>query len=146
MDRIAVRHSAAAADQRVAADGVVCDVDERPASKNGDEGPAHVRHVRYSSEVTDKNVLDAVRPWWLLPPGQIHPAWWVAMCAAIVGSDYIGGIEFESAHLIARGRKHRGISGVKALWMTEPALARAVGDIEDDVIWSSVVARDAANA
>ena len=233
------------------------------------------------------NVLDAVRPWWLLPPGQIHPAWWVAVFAAIVGSDYFGGIEFfpllyavpvvlagwysgratasalavavplirlatlvevpgiagatwgfaattiargvvvffiglwfarlsgsgararparpslggatlhllllqehpqrgwrvgatrgvhhqeiggevlprllpvlrrhplrrvprcrpiESARLIARGRKHGGISGVEALWMTEPALARAVGDIEDDIIWSSFVARDAANA
>ena len=44
--------------------------------------------------MTDKNVFDAVRPWWLLPPGQIHPVWWVAMCAAIASSDYIGGIEF----------------------------------------------------
>jgi hypothetical protein len=42
----------------------------------------------------ERNVLDAARPWWLLPPGQIHPAWWVAVFAAIVGSDYFGGIEF----------------------------------------------------
>jgi hypothetical protein len=40
------------------------------------------------------NALNGVRPWWLLPPGRIHPAWWIAACAAIIGSDYIGGVEF----------------------------------------------------
>jgi hypothetical protein len=42
----------------------------------------------------ERSVFDAARPWWLLPPGQIHPAWWIAAFAAIVGSDYLGGIEF----------------------------------------------------
>ena len=42
----------------------------------------------------DGSVFDTARPWWLLPPGRIHPAWWVAVFAAIVGSDYFGGMEF----------------------------------------------------
>jgi hypothetical protein len=42
----------------------------------------------------DRSVFDAARPWWLLPHGQIHAAWWVAAFAAIVASDYVGGIEF----------------------------------------------------
>ena len=37
---------------------------------------------------------DTVRPWWLLPPGRIHPAWWLIAFAAIVGADHFGGIEF----------------------------------------------------
>ncbi|MCM3878836.1 MAG: hypothetical protein ND807_01895 [Vicinamibacterales bacterium] len=40
------------------------------------------------------NVLESVRPWWLLPPGRIHPAWWVAACAGILWSDYLGGLEY----------------------------------------------------
>jgi hypothetical protein len=40
------------------------------------------------------SVLDAARPWWLLPHGQFHPAWGVAVVAVIVCSDYLGGIEF----------------------------------------------------
>ena len=31
------------------------------------------------------------RPWWLLPPGRIHPAWWVAIAAAVVCIDYFTG-------------------------------------------------------
>jgi hypothetical protein len=41
-----------------------------------------------------RSVLDAARPWWLLPHGQIHPAWWAAVFVAILVSDYLGGIEF----------------------------------------------------
>jgi hypothetical protein len=44
--------------------------------------------------VDERKVFDSARPWWLLPPGHIHPAWWVAVFAAIVASDYLGGIEF----------------------------------------------------
>jgi hypothetical protein len=39
-------------------------------------------------------LLATARPWWLLPPGKIHPAWWVAACGVIIWSDYLGGLEF----------------------------------------------------
>ena len=31
----------------------------------------------------------ATRPWWLLPPGQIQPLWWVALGAIMLAVDYI---------------------------------------------------------
>ena len=35
------------------------------------------------------------RPWWLLPPGRIHPLWWVALGAGMLWVDYL---TFESAN------------------------------------------------
>jgi hypothetical protein len=29
------------------------------------------------------------RPWWLLPAGRIHPLWWVALGAVMLGIDYL---------------------------------------------------------
>jgi hypothetical protein len=29
------------------------------------------------------------RPWWLLPPGRIHPLWWAALGAAMLCVDYL---------------------------------------------------------
>src|SRR5258708_3863688 len=41
-----------------------------------------------------ENVFEGSRPWWLLPAGRIHPAWWVAACVAIIWADYLGGIDY----------------------------------------------------
>ena len=30
-------------------------------------------------------------PWWLLPPGRLHPLWWVVAGAALIWNDYAGG-------------------------------------------------------
>ena len=32
-----------------------------------------------------------IRPLWLLPPGRLHPLWWVPVGAALIGIDYAGG-------------------------------------------------------
>ncbi len=50
--------------------------------------------TRTPTSRNDLTVFDGVRPWWLLPPGRIHPALWIAVGAAIVGADYFGGMEF----------------------------------------------------
>jgi hypothetical protein len=31
------------------------------------------------------------RPWWLLPPGRIHPVWWMALGAAMLWVDHVAG-------------------------------------------------------
>ena len=31
-----------------------------------------------------------IRPWWLLPPGRIHPGWWVAL-GALLWLDHVAG-------------------------------------------------------
>ncbi len=33
----------------------------------------------------------SVRPWWLLPPGRIHPGWWVALGALLLWLDHVAG-------------------------------------------------------
>jgi hypothetical protein len=43
--------------------------------------------------MTERKMFDVERPWWLLPRGAIHPGWWVAVFAAIVWSDILGGLE-----------------------------------------------------
>src|SRR4051812_48724571 len=42
------------------------------------------------------------RPWWLLPPGRLHPVWWWAMAAALVAADYFltTAKQFPVAHVI----------------------------------------------
>lgn len=32
-------------------------------------------------------------PWWVLPSGRIHPAWWLAVMPILIWIDYIGGPE-----------------------------------------------------
>jgi hypothetical protein len=32
------------------------------------------------------------RPWWLLPPGRIHPMWWILLGAATLWFDYVVGL------------------------------------------------------
>ena len=31
------------------------------------------------------------RPWWLLPPGRLHPWWWIAIAALLFWIDYVSG-------------------------------------------------------
>ena len=31
------------------------------------------------------------KPWWLLPPGRVHPLWWVVMAGVLVWLDYAAG-------------------------------------------------------
>ena len=33
--------------------------------------------------------MTTTRPWWLLPPGRIHPLWWVALGCMMLGIDYL---------------------------------------------------------
>ena len=35
----------------------------------------------------------AVRPWWLLPPGRIHPGWWIALGAVLLWWDHYSGFD-----------------------------------------------------
>lgn len=35
------------------------------------------------------------RPWWLLPPGHVHPFWWVGVGALLLVIDYVLGPEAE---------------------------------------------------
>jgi hypothetical protein len=35
---------------------------------------------------------DLVKPWWLLPPGRVHPAWWVGGTALLFWLDYLTGL------------------------------------------------------
>src|SRR5437867_1046248 len=32
------------------------------------------------------------RPWWLLPPGRIHPFWWLGVAVVMIGLDYETGL------------------------------------------------------
>jgi hypothetical protein len=45
------------------------------------------------SLVPNRNQLAS--PWWLLPPGRVHPAWWAAVGATLVLADYVVGPHFE---------------------------------------------------
>jgi len=31
------------------------------------------------------------RPWWLLPPGRLHPLWWIAFGSVLLWIDYLSG-------------------------------------------------------
>jgi len=33
--------------------------------------------------------VTTTRPWWLLPPGRIHPLWWVALGCVMLAIDYL---------------------------------------------------------
>jgi hypothetical protein len=35
------------------------------------------------------------RPWWLLPPGRIHPGWWVGLGALLLCIDHFTGLDVE---------------------------------------------------
>jgi K+-sensing histidine kinase KdpD len=37
--------------------------------------------------------MTSARPWWLLPPGRIHPAWWLAFGALSVWVDHLAGFD-----------------------------------------------------
>jgi hypothetical protein len=34
---------------------------------------------------------ELARPWWLLPPGRLHPLWWIAIGAIWIWIDYLAG-------------------------------------------------------
>jgi hypothetical protein len=33
--------------------------------------------------------MTPTRPWWLLPPGRIHPVWWIALGAVMLWVDFV---------------------------------------------------------
>jgi hypothetical protein len=35
------------------------------------------------------SIVTSARPWWLLPPGRIHPAWWLALGALSLWVDHL---------------------------------------------------------
>jgi hypothetical protein len=35
------------------------------------------------------------RPWWLLPPGRLHPLWWVGIAGLLLWGDYVTGPKTE---------------------------------------------------
>jgi hypothetical protein len=37
------------------------------------------------------NGHEHARPWWLLPPGRLHPLWWSVIGVALIGADYLAG-------------------------------------------------------
>ncbi len=39
-------------------------------------------------------VAPTTHPWWLLPPGRVHPAWWIGVCLVVIWSDFLGGAEY----------------------------------------------------
>jgi hypothetical protein len=49
--------------------------------------------------VIEKEILD--RPWWLLPIGRIHPAWWVLAGVLILAADYQAGVDSQFPMLYA---------------------------------------------
>lgn len=61
------------------------------------------------------------RPWWLLPPGHLHPWWWVGVAALLLWIDYITGLYNELPALYF-------IPVTLAAWYSgrRPALALAV--------------------
>jgi hypothetical protein len=40
---------------------------------------------------TTRDEAMSKRPWWLLPPGRLHPLWWVALGSAMLWIDYLSG-------------------------------------------------------
>lgn len=37
-------------------------------------------------------VSERTRPWWLLPPVRLHPAWWFAMAVPLLWIEYVAGL------------------------------------------------------
>ena len=46
--------------------------------------------------------MKTTSPWWLLPPGRIHPLWWVALGALMLGFDYLSSesVSFPAVYVI----------------------------------------------
>jgi hypothetical protein len=65
---------------------------------------------------------ELARPWWLLPPGRLHPSWWIPLGAVLIWMDFAGGpgSQFPVAYVIPVAL---------AAWYSGrwPALALAVG-------------------
>jgi hypothetical protein len=53
-------------------------------------GRASVNRDRGARGYTSLRTMN-VRPWWLLPPGRIHPGWWIALGALLVWVDHATG-------------------------------------------------------
>jgi hypothetical protein len=49
--------------------------------------PAHLSEKMSYTSIATMNV----RPWWLLPPGRIHPGWWIALGVLILWADFVTG-------------------------------------------------------
>lgn len=67
----------------------------------------------------EKETLD--RPWWLLPVGRIHAAWWVFAGVIVLASDYLVGVDSQFPMLYA-------IPAALAAWYSDrwPAVALAI--------------------
>ena len=67
----------------------------------------------------EKETLD--RPWWLLPVGRIHAAWWVLAGVLVLAADYLVGVDSQFPMLYA-------IPVALAAWYSErwPAVALAI--------------------
>lgn len=40
---------------------------------------------------TPSNTSSTARPWWLLPPGRVHPNWFIAAGGVLIAIDYVTG-------------------------------------------------------
>jgi hypothetical protein len=58
----------------------------------------------------------SAQPWWLLPPGRLHPLWWLAAGVALLGLDWVLGLDtlFPTLYVIPV---------VVAAWYSGPAPA-----------------------
>ena len=67
------------------------------------------------------NGFGLARPWWLLPPGRLHPAWWLGVGVALIALDYLAGISTQFPLLFT-------IPVIVAAWYSgrRPAMALAI--------------------
>lgn len=68
-----------------------CDGNElRPKAAIGDQDCPNHRSGYTGWDTVNEQPL--ARPWWLLPPGRLHPLWWLAVAALLLGVDYVTGL------------------------------------------------------
>jgi hypothetical protein len=67
------------------------------------------------------NGLQVARPWWLLPPGHIHPLWWIVLGAVLLWADRLTGAAAQFPVLYA-------LPVILAAWFSGrwPALSLAI--------------------
>jgi hypothetical protein len=52
-------------------------------------GNSTTRDSRRDARVSERSAL--VKPWWLLPPGEVHPVWWIGALALLLWLDFATG-------------------------------------------------------
>jgi hypothetical protein len=82
------------------------------------------------------------RPWWLLPPGRLHPMWWMVLGAALLWIDYLAGPSPQYPVVYA-------LPVSLAAWYSGKwpalALAIAVPVLRVALLWPSTAAADLAS-